>query len=615
MIYNIPRSIETSEMPALQARQANTPSCNPSFSWIPLGACVITQANGPTIHSWGARVGVGGNQQLCVTPSTVVNSTLLMAPSVCDDAQLAAENMTYSQCASRRGGFIDPNTLSAASSAELGTLSSLNPGWPAIAGPDAFKSAVDAVMHLHGGPENDVSMLQGIIASGRNHTTSHLGLGDRSVVLDALLIEKHISSRSFGLNAGSTSVSAPRDGGIVFGDYDAGVAEGTFVQYPMTYSQILNDRVCPLQVTIKQLSLRQPGMPDNKLFGAEWPLQACIEPYDNLFRLPGTLVKNNLIPAVESILGSSPVVPPAVKGLWVNEPGLTFPNNKSSMVDASLVVTLDKNFTVEIPAYEFVRPLKGLAANGTSVVDNSFSEVQVYYDSNEPLNAAVLGKVFLSQVYLFVDYDNRVLKLANMNTESRSSVPLAGGSGTAGCGEEQSGVHGATIGVIVIGAVVFVLLLLLIGAWQCRQWRNGKRPTNAEAGDDRVQRDDIVGQHLPEVDHRELNPVVTNNQRCSVSPDLIDLNPEQVISASPEPMRGTVTQEVSGKAEPKELADTTVSSRSKEELGTVLARGLLLGDSPWGSVSTVGGGGSGHARRHMSSGTGISPLEPRVSNP
>lgn len=84
--------------------------------------------------------------------------------------------------------------------------------------------------------------------------------------------------------------------------------------------------------------------------------------------------------------------------LYVTEPGLLYPS--STGFNGSLLISLNNDLEVEIPNAELQHPLRGIAANGTRVLnDNNITEVNVYFNS-APLQAAVLGKVFLSQVKL-----------------------------------------------------------------------------------------------------------------------------------------------------------------------------------------------------------------------
>jgi len=87
--------------------------------------------------------------------------------------------------------------------------------------------------------------------------------------------------------------------------------------------------------------------------------------------------------------------------ILVLEPGLIYPNypNSTGGFNGSLIVTLNNGFQVEIPNYELQHPLRGLAANGSRVLNPNITEVQIFADPL-PLGTAVLGKVYLSQVGL-----------------------------------------------------------------------------------------------------------------------------------------------------------------------------------------------------------------------
>jgi hypothetical protein len=91
-------------------------------------------------------------------------------------------------------------------------------------GSDAFPAAVQGVMHLHG--REGVVMVSGLIEGGNNHTASHIGLGNESVLLESLVSSGRIAAHSFGLDAGSQSHAVPRSGGLVLGGYDDGAREG-----------------------------------------------------------------------------------------------------------------------------------------------------------------------------------------------------------------------------------------------------------------------------------------------------------------------------------------------------------------------------------------------------
>lgn len=62
------------------------------------------------------------------------------------------------------------------------------------------------------------------------------------------------------------------------------------------------------------------------------------------------------------------------------------------------MILLNNDLEVEIPNYELQHPLSGIAANGTRISNQNITEVNIYHEP-APLQAAVLGKVFLSGNY------------------------------------------------------------------------------------------------------------------------------------------------------------------------------------------------------------------------
>lgn len=89
------------------------------------------------------------------------------------------------------------------------------------------------------------------------------------------------------------------------------------------------------------------------------------------------------------------------------EPGLLYPSTTG--FNGSLLITLNNGFEVEIPNDELQHPLRGIAPNGTRVLgDRNTTEVNIYWTA-APLQAAVLAKVFLSQVGIIAKKEAGVL--------------------------------------------------------------------------------------------------------------------------------------------------------------------------------------------------------------
>ncbi|TVY74953.1 hypothetical protein Focb16_v004398 [Fusarium oxysporum f. sp. cubense] len=255
---------------------------------LPFGNCSFLTPNKKYVHSTGILIGVGPSDSVCGMTSTVVNSTLIQSSDVCSNKWLTLASgstrvkMTAAQCRSRRGGFINRDDVPAASSDALSTLSNLNPGWVNITKEDTdtpFQYAVETDLRMQ---DQSVTMLQGLISEGQQHTMSHIGLAETSTLLQSLKDAKLIRAKSWGLDAGSQSFTAPRNGSLVLGGYDASsIGEGWF-SYEIPKSNLVRERSCPLQVQITQMELDvqvgQNKIPVERPVTGGSPLAACIEP-------------------------------------------------------------------------------------------------------------------------------------------------------------------------------------------------------------------------------------------------------------------------------------------------------------------------------------------------
>ena len=489
-------------------------ACPQDPIFLPVGNCTINIPGLPTIHSWGAPISVSPSsysstlQYLCGVPSTVTNTTFYTTSLLCSDANIRAQNLTYAQCLSRRGGGLlvspsgEPLGPDALATTSTANLFDSDPGWATIMKPDPpFPAAVSATLHLHG--RDSITMTAGLIEAGTNHTTTHLSLGDKSVLLSSLVASKRIAVAAFGFDAGSQSHSLPRAGGLVLGGWDDGARAGTEVRFPMAdyreAHQLNGRRTCPLQVTISSMVLRPAGGGgDGSSTSSDYPLgiepahpqQACIEMYDNLPRLPSGVIAK-IRDGFQAFTGSAeqpirytaadPTAPfshdnegplAQLQEIYIPEPGLIYPTtNLTEAFNGSLVITLaENNFTVEIPLEELLNPVRGIARDGTRVVNANFTELAVYQDP-APEDAAVLGKVFLSRVYLYVDYDKGEFTLAQAATSGRTILVAAGDDEGGTCG--GGGWTRVTIALVAVVAVLGVALLGGLAYWLWRRRGRG----------------------------------------------------------------------------------------------------------------------------------------------
>jgi len=182
--------------------------------------------------------------------------------------------MSDTECRSRRGNFV---TNSSVQLIQPGGLEAQNPNWDALMDDlPTFQWGVRAPIQLQG--ITSITPLSGLITEGSNHTNSHLGLGENSVLLSELQKSGQIRANSWALDSGSTSYHAPRGGRLTLGGFDPERVMGSFSEFDMSqYNKTLGTRFCPLQVAIAELNLRI-GDQSRTLIAPDSNVHSCLEP-------------------------------------------------------------------------------------------------------------------------------------------------------------------------------------------------------------------------------------------------------------------------------------------------------------------------------------------------
>jgi hypothetical protein len=237
-----------------------------------LGNCTVPGTN---VDSWGFMFTFSSpSQSVCIVPSTVVNSTLLLSSDYCQNYT----NGTADQCESLSGNTFNISAAGTSyTSSNPSTTLGWNPVWHDIS-PTTLLAGT-ALLQLTADfriPEYPV----GIITTGVEQNVGHLGLATNSQFLQYALDSGLIAQNGFGLNAGSQSVANPRPGGLVLGGYDQACIGGPFRNYTIGAASS-SERQCPLQVTMSQLAIRYPlsvGSTDVVLSSDGIDIPACVEP-------------------------------------------------------------------------------------------------------------------------------------------------------------------------------------------------------------------------------------------------------------------------------------------------------------------------------------------------
>ncbi|OIW24775.1 hypothetical protein CONLIGDRAFT_673873 [Coniochaeta ligniaria NRRL 30616] len=494
MMFNKCRWIFAALLLAASITQGSAQSsCSNTTFAISLRNC--TFASG--VAAWGNLVEVGTPpQRLCLVPSTVINSTLVSQESLC----AVSDTLEPHKCEALRGGFFNENSSSTWTDVSLSSYNDTrsNPTWEHFNAPGFTKVGYDKINV----PNTNVALYGAGIALnqyGNNSNAGMIGLGKDSVFLNDAVRQGRAGSMSWSLDAGSQSLVKSRNGELVIGGYNAGRTDGSFSW--SNVSDMAGDRPCPLRTKITHMSVTLENGDVIPIQSSAEIIEACIEPYDNLFRFtPGMLLNWKQITGFNETL-LEVYANEEANNLSFTELGL--PYDSSRVGDWSLSITLDSGYTTTLPAYELQRPLLGFDNLGNKQAVPGITNLQIL---NVPTGAGevpTLGKIFLSreswnesnvgvlQSYLAVNYENSQfgLALAAVDPQPNDYVPLGcnsvangtSGNGTSGGGNSTPGPSGSSVplGAIIGAAVGGGALLIFAIALFC--WvRHKKRKQSVE---------------------------------------------------------------------------------------------------------------------------------------
>ncbi|KAJ9165752.1 hypothetical protein NKR19_g5 [Coniochaeta hoffmannii] len=447
-------------------------TCSSATFAISLRNC--TFASG--VVAWGSLVEVGTPaQRLCLAPSTVINSTLVSQQSLC----AVSDTLEPHKCEALRGGFFNENSSSTWTEASLSAYndSRSNPTWEHFNAPGFTKVGFDKINV----PNTNVALYGAGIALnqyGNNSNAGMIGLGKDSVFLNDAVHQGRAGSKSWALDAGSQSLVRPRNGELVIGGYNAGRTDGSFSW--SNISDMAGDRPCPLRTRIKQMSVTLGNGDVVSIQSSAEVIEACIEPYDNLFRFtPGMLLNWKQITSFNETIMDVYSNQEATN-LSFTELGLPYDSNRVD--DWSLTVTLDSGYTTTLPSFELQRPLLGFDNLGNKQAVPGITNIQILDAPTGSGEVPTLGKVFLSRSYLAVDYESGRfgLALAAVDPQPNNYVSLGCNNaandtdGAGGSNSDDDSRGGVPTGAIVGGAVGGGALLVFAFALFC--WmRHNKR--------------------------------------------------------------------------------------------------------------------------------------------
>ena len=327
-------------------------------------------------------------------PSTVINSTLVSQESLCT----VSDTLEPRKCEALRGGFFNENSSSTWVDVSLSDYNNTrsNPTWNHFNPPGFTKVGYDKINF----PNTDVTLYGAGIALnqiGNNSNAGMIGLGKDSVFLNDAIRQQRAGSRSWSLDSGSQSLIKPRNGELVVGGYNAGRVDGSFSWSDV--SDMAGDRPCPLRTKITQMSVMLGNGKVIPIKSSAEVIEACIEPYDNLFRFtPGMLLNWKQITEFNETILSVYNDQTAKSNLSFTELGL--PYDSARVGDWSLSITLDNGYMSTLPAYELQRPLFGFNEVGDKEAVPGITNLQILNVPTGVGEVPTLGKIFLSRVSL-----------------------------------------------------------------------------------------------------------------------------------------------------------------------------------------------------------------------
>ncbi|KAF2466662.1 uncharacterized protein BDR25DRAFT_345503 [Lindgomyces ingoldianus] len=300
---------------------------------------------------------------------------------------------------------------------------------------------------------------------------SGIAFGPDSSVLAKLVDYGFAPSKFFGLFFGSRSQNQPQDGQVIVGGYNVARIRGPFTNFSMTPLGL--DTPCPLQVQIKDVVLNNSQGSYSLMPDIRSTVAACIDPLQNQFTFTQAMYAlwKNYTRHNDSADYTDQTYPP---------------ESEAPVLIDNLTVTLSNGYTVVVPKYELLSLERGANDVGEyAIVSQKVMAAVGKGPTDFGRDIPILGGTFLSQNYLFVDYESRTFGLAPANVDR---VNIMKGDIRTVCKEllvEAPQSH-RNVGVIVGPAIggVAATLLILTGIWCWRRRRPAREGTESGAAED-----------------------------------------------------------------------------------------------------------------------------------
>ncbi|KAH0558549.1 hypothetical protein GP486_004792 [Trichoglossum hirsutum] len=389
---------------------SSAPNCRAAPALLPITN--ITYGGGAAANR-GIRVKVGG-QVLNLRPTTLLNEIRVRNGQDCSEISVPDTR----DCFSEIGSLFSPENSTSFHQTNIIFISAVD-HLGHITG-EALISGYDKVQ-LHGGdiglPVEVWSSTRGTNRSGSDQglRRSGLPLGPESSVIKRLLDTGAIPSRVLGLFFGSRSQTRGADGELVIGGIDIARIKDIRDWSYHTIDQQL-PHLCPLQVRVKDIRLGNIRGSFTLLEGSDVDVNTCVDPWQNEITFPQSVYEQWAKLTEHPTKDSHPWEPPFTEQ--------TYPLGNEDLID-NLTIVLNDGFETVIPHRELVSQERGSDKEGRYAILNA-SRMMAAVTSGDHM---ILGGVYLSQVYLQVDYNRRSFGLtsASIGTKDREILAMCDG--------------------------------------------------------------------------------------------------------------------------------------------------------------------------------------------
>ncbi|KAK6526982.1 hypothetical protein TWF281_010179 [Arthrobotrys megalospora] len=451
---------------------------------------VPTQAGS---NSRGVPLNAGNNQEQGLRISTLFSNTRVHSSVVCEGN---GDKAYQRACEGQAGSTLDITTPEFNTSFQSQFNFSRDPNDDFIniqLGEYQERGHIPTLLNVATGsiPLGDYPLLIMTLVLPNIQRKSGIGLGKWSTFLDRLYELGHIPSKVWGFSQGSYSSANPFDGELVIGGLNPAAMDGEMRNFTITDVSMPDGKRglhCPTQILVSDFVVSIQGSRYSLMPDRNFRIFACIDPFQQSISMPEDMM-GKLLDLTGAI-----IAPP--DGAESPKPLM---NATSDRKIQNVSITIQDGlggFTVTIPGNETMNPKYGKLPDGKNgFIEGNLTQLEFrnrsdnypVKDAYEELPSLILGGIFLSQQYLFVDYSRNMFGLAPAayhrgvsNGQGLKQICDFDSLSSTGTGAQKDGVK---IGLSVLSGIA-LLMVIILSCFMVRLYRKKttKSRNNFSAG-------------------------------------------------------------------------------------------------------------------------------------